>query len=90
MVFTAGNKNGAAERVKDESADTGSACGPSPSPRPRTQTHPSVGQSIELPHDDRSPFAAAGRADGSDQRKLLSAHVVVLCGRPVGIAEQDK
>lgn len=31
-----------------------------------------------------------GRAEGSHQRTLLSAHVVVLCVRPVGIAKQEK
>lgn len=62
---------------------------PLPPSRPQTQTHPSGGQSIEPPHDNRWPFAAAGAAEASDQRKLLSAQVVVLSGRPVGIAEQD-
>lgn len=61
-----------------------------PPPRPPAQTHLSVGQLLELPRDNQSPFVAAGQAEGSDQRKLLPAHVVMLCSQLLGTAEQDK
>lgn len=74
---------------------------PTPPLHPQTQTHPSVGQSMELPHANRSPFAAAGGGDGGGGRwggevggwwmgLILSGNVVVLCGRHHGARQMTK
>lgn len=65
LVFTAGEIR--TEELKEEKMSLlipEVHVAPTPPLHPQTQTHPSVGQSMELPHANRSPFAAAGGGDG--------------------------
>lgn len=69
LVFTAGKTR--TEELKEEKMSLlipEVHVAPTPPLHPQTQTHPSVGQSMELPHANRSPFAAAGGGDGGGGR----------------------